>query len=513
MRKWMTIFLLVAFGFVATPAANAYTGTLKVALKGETPSMDPHLISNFIGTMIWRWSYDTLVSAEAGTGKHLPWLAVKWKIHSPTKAEFWLRKDAKFTDGTPVTSEAVKFSMERITNPANKSRQRPFFREFDRIQIVDDHHFFWINKAPNNALLNRIARFGHIMNPKAKDVDNAVISRNTYGSGPYILKQWDKGRKMVFEANPTWWGNDLYPNRPKTVEVRRIREETTRVKALEKGEVDVIIGVLPQFIPEIKKNPELDVASVPAVRIMFLTFVTTRGGPFTNRKVRLAVNYAVDAKKLLKNFLGGLGDVWGSLFHPWNFAGYNPNDKWYGYDLEKAKALMKEAGYPNGFKSELFGTIGRYPADKKTCEAIAGMLKGIKIDTTCRSMNYTLWRRVRIAYQKGTRTAPAMFLQAYGNGGGEPANITRATSSCKGHSSNHCFKDVDAAIDKASETADPQEQQKAFEAVTKLIKEKAMHKILYKIHDVFGYKKKLGFKPRHDETFFAWEIDMKKPGN
>ncbi len=509
MRKWITIFLLVVFGFIVAPAASAYQGTLKAALKGETPSMDPHLISNFIGTMIWRWSYDTLISTEAGTGKNLPWLVTKWKIHNPKKTEFWLRKGVKFADGTPLTAAAVKFSFERITNPANKSRQRVFFREFDRIEIIDDHRFIYHSKNPNNGLMNRLRRFGHIMNPKAKGVDPAVLSRTTYGSGPYILKEWAKGRQMVFEANPTWWGNNLYPDRPKTVVLRRIKESTTRVKALVKGEVDIIMGILPQFITEIEKRPELEVASIPAVRIMFLTFVTTRGGPLTNQKVRLAINYAVDRKKLLRNFLGGRGDLWGSLFHPWNYAGYNPNDKWYGYDLAKAKALMKEAGYSNGFKSEFFGTIGRYPADKKTCEGISGMLKKIKIDAPCRSMPYSLWRRIRKAYQKGKRTKTAMFLQAYGNGGGDPGNITRATSSCKGHSSNHCFKDMDEAIHKAAATADPKEQQKAFEGVTKMIKAKALHKILYKVHDVFGFKKALGYKPRHDETFFSWEIKMK----
>ncbi|MFC1492103.1 ABC transporter substrate-binding protein [Nitrospinota bacterium] len=511
MRKWIVLFVFLILSWVAASGAYAYQGKLTVALKAVSPTMDPHPKSNFIGTMIWRWAYDTLVSAEAGTGKRLPWLATKWKIHSPKKVEFWLRKGVKFADGSSLTAENVKFSMNRVMD--KKSRQRVLFSAFDRIEIIDDHRFIWHSKVADNGLLTRLGRYGHIMSLKAKGVDWAIVSRKTFGSGPYLLKEWVKGRKMVFEANPAWWGNSLYPNRAKTIVLRGIKEPTTRVKSLLKGEVDIIMGVKPQFAPQIKEQGGLALAVVPAVRIMYLTFVTRHGGPFGNQKVRLAVNYAVDAELLRKTVLGGLGDLWGSFFHPWNYSGYNPNDKWYGYDLAKAKALMKEAGYPNGFKATLYGTIGRYPADVKTCEAVAGFLKKIKIDAPCRTMPYGLWKKTRNAFQKGTKKSTGFFLQAYGNGAGDPANISIATQTCKGHASVHCFKDVDEAVHKAASTPDPKEQQIAFEKVTALIKKKAMFKVLYKIRDIFGYKKGLGFKPRHDETFFAWEIDMKKPRN
>ncbi len=511
MRKWILLLLVLLLGAFSAPGVHAATGKLTVALKGVTPTMDPHPQSNFIGTMVWRWAYGTLVSTEAGTGKRLPWLATKWKIHSPTKAEFWLRKGVKFADGSPLTAENVKFSMERIMD--KRSKQRVFFKAFDRIEIVDKHRFIWHSKVPDNGLMNRLGRWGHIISLKAKGVDWAVVSRKTFGSGPYILKEWAKGRKMVFEANPTWWGNAKFPTRPQTIVLRGIKEPTTRVKALMKGEVDVVMGIKPHFIPQIEKTKGLAVADVPAVRMMFVSFVTRAGGPFANEKVRLAANYAIDADLLRKTFIGGKAKLWGSLYHPWNFAGYNPDDKWYGFDPNKAKALMKEAGFEKGFKATLYATIGRYPGDVKSCEAIAGFLKRIKIDTTCRTMPYQHWRKTRKAFQKGKRKNTALFLQGYGNAAGDPGNIAKATVSCEGHSSLHCFKELDAMIDKAAATVDPKEQHLAFQNVTKVLKKKAIFKILYKTNDIYGYKKSLGFRPRHDETFFAWEIDMKKAGN
>ena len=142
---------------------------------------------------------------------------------------------------------------------------------------------------------------------------------------------------------------------PKTVVLRRIKEAATRVKALEAGEVDVAWGVLPQFVSALVKNPKTHVKAVPAVRIMFLSFFSKHGGPFSNVKVRLAVNHAIDDGLIRKTILGGRADPIGGQLHPWNFSGYNPNRKWWGYDVGKAKALMKESGYGKGFKAELIG--------------------------------------------------------------------------------------------------------------------------------------------------------------
>ena len=126
-------------------------------------------------------------------------------------------------------------------------------------------------------------------------------------------------------------------------------------------------------------------------------------------------------------------------------------------------------------------------------------------------MPYGAWKKKEKSYQKGKGLGEnALFLQGYGNGGGDPGNIAPATGGCKGHSSVHCFKDIDAAIAKAKFTADKKEQHLEFQKVTALMKKKAIFKILYKTNDIYAYKKGFGFNPRHDESFYVWEIDMSK---
>lgn len=504
----LVLLLMVSLGVTGAPLVNAADrDTVTIALTGEPPTMDPHRVSNFIGAMVWRWSYDTLITAETGTGEHKPWLATKWESQDHNKSvKFWLRPDATFSDGTPVTSEAIKFSMERVMEAAP---QRPYFESFDRIEIIDEYTFVWHNKHPDNGLFNRLARLAHAISPQIKDQDEATISRTTFGSGPYMLASWTKGNKMVFEANPNWWGNSLYPKRPKTVVLRRLPEATTRVKALLTGEVDVAWGVLPQYIPQVESNPNTEIASVPAVRIMYMNFFTRHGGPLADVRVRKAINYAIDADLIRRTILGGRADLIGQLLHPWCYSGYNPDKEWYGYDPDKAKALLKEAGYPNGFSMEIISANGRYPGDKATCEASAGMLKKVGIDATCNAQRFPLYQKLFEAYKTGKEKGVVASYQGFGNGGGESASVLRGTSSCDGAWSGHCFPELDAAIDKAAATSDPEAQQAAFEAVTDMMKEKATQKIYFKIHDVVGFNSRLEFTPRHDETLFPWEIVVK----
>ncbi|MEK7216206.1 MAG: ABC transporter substrate-binding protein, partial [Chloroflexota bacterium] len=368
MHRWLVVAmaLMLASWLGPVSPANAFKGTVTIGYATDPPTMDPNITSDALGFIVWGWAYDTLMKYDLHKKEPTPWLAEKWEKLSPTSIKFWLRKDAKFSDGSPVTSRAVQYTMERIFDPEIKSRQLDYFQTFKSFEIIDDHTFIWHQKTPDNGLFGRLHNWFLIINPKTKGADKADVSRNTYGGGPYILKSWTKGSKMVFEANPTWWGNSRYPNRPQTIVLRPIRESTTRVKALIAGEVDFIQDVEPQFIPEVEKDPDTRIVTVPGMRIFYLAFATRHGGPFADPKVRQAVNYVIDADLMGKTIMGGLTDPFHMLYHPWSFSGYNPDLRWHGYDLAKAKALMKEAGYPNGFKAVWIGPSGRFAGDRQT---------------------------------------------------------------------------------------------------------------------------------------------------
>ena len=157
---------------------------------------------------------------------------------------------------------------------------------------------------------------------------------------------------------------------------------------------------------------------------------------------------------------------------------------------------------------EVIATNGRYPGDKATCEAIAGMVKKVGVDATCNSQRFPLFKKLHRAYKAGKKKGAAAYYMGFGNGQGDSTSVLRGTSSCKGPWSGMCYPELDKAIDAATATVDPKKQQMAFEGVTDLMKKLVTHKIVVKIHDVLGHGSNLKWIPRHDETLLPWEIGV-----
>jgi peptide/nickel transport system substrate-binding protein len=517
MRKWFIVFLILALAGFAAQRAEAFKGTLRIAVHDQPSTWDPGVASQFMGTMLWPWTYDTLVQADLKTGKLYGWLAEKIERLSATAFKFTLRKGAVFADGTPVTSADVKFSLHRVWEDAKlKSRVKPYYRDLKEVEIIDDRTFIIHAKVPMNHLPHLMRTWGHVMNRKAvKDVDLSVVGRKSFGSGAYILKEWKKGQRIVMEANPRWWGNKIYPNRPKTLIIRIIREATTRVKALIAGEVDWIMRVPPQFIGQINAKPGYKVLTTSSIRIYFVGYLTDQGGPFANAKVRQAINYAIDAESIIKTLLQGRADPWFQLIHQGMAAGYNPKMKsWYPYDLAKAKKLLKESGFGKGFKLTMISPRNTIPADVEMCEAIVSMVQKIGVDAKCQASSKRVWRGRFKKYAKGTLKGNMMFISSYGNQGGIPGNSFRGVMSCGGKWSPHCYKEYETMIDKALRTADSALQQKRLEEANWFMHNNATHKPIAKSHDVYGVNTKvLDYKMRYDEMTLPWSFVMKTPGS
>ena len=511
MRKsLLAIASLVAAVLISLTPAHAARGTITIAINGEPETMDPHVYSSFIGAMVWPWHADKLVISDTKTGKIVPWLAEKYERLDSKRVKFTLRKGMKFRDGTPIDSAAIKYSIERIVDPANRSYQRSYWKDFGGIDILNEREFVFRMKVPDNGLIPRLTTWGHAISLKNKGRSLPEISRDLIAGGPYILKRWTKGQRFEFEANDTWWAHDRFPNRPQRVILRPIVEATTRVKALQAGEIDISHKVLPHFIPEIEKDPKLYVSSKSSVRIAYIGFFTTHGGAFADVRVRKAANYALNAESMYKTFLEGYAEPAHQIFHPWTQFGYNPKKRWYGFDLAKARQLMKEAGYEKGFQADLISPHGNSPFDKESCEAAASMLTKVKINTRCLAQPFALYRRSFNTYVTGKNKTPAMYFLSFGNSSGENSTILRGTTSCRGAWSGACFKELDEAIDKALATEDLKKQQAAFEKVSDMMKELATHKPLYRLHDIFGVNKRIEFTARHDEQLHPWEIVVKK---
>ncbi|MCC6052016.1 MAG: ABC transporter substrate-binding protein, partial [Fervidicoccaceae archaeon] len=315
----------------------------KILVVGTTydpKTLDPALAYDIASAMVIQNVYDSLVGYKPGTTELEPKLAERWESNANgTEWIFYLRKNVKFHDGTELTADIVKQSIERA-----KALQGPpsfLLDVIDRIEVIDKYTVKFVLKYPFSPFpaLAAFTIFSPVP-PNATDLDTKPI-----GTGPFKLESWIKGQQVVLVANKGYWRGA-----PKTdkVIIKIYPDPTSLRVALEKGEVDLAIGIQPSDYQALANNPNLKVAYIDGLVIEWLG-MNLRKEPLSNPLVRKAINYAIDYDYILNNILRGTASrLYGPL--PPGVFGYDTEVEKYGYKYnpELAKQLLAQAGYPNG---------------------------------------------------------------------------------------------------------------------------------------------------------------------
>jgi peptide/nickel transport system substrate-binding protein len=351
---YVIVFLGLAALLPAGPlsaSAAEPTGRLVFGAAAAPESIDPAMIIGLQSWNIVRNVFDSLVARDFKTFGYKPGLAESYRMLNDTTWQFTLRRGVRFHNGEEFDAEAVKFSVERVLDPEQKSTSRGQNLLIDRVVILDRYTINIITKRPMPMLLERFTSPGYtgtipIVPPRyVREKGDQHFAANPVGTGAYRVVKWVKGDFVELEANKDYWGG---APKVKTVIVKTIPEATTRVSALLTGEADIIDAVPPDLIDMIKADPrvrisETEVDGVPTD----LEFNTTRSAPLADARVRWALSHAIDMDLVVKNLMRGHGARRPVPLDPRAF-GYNPNLPLQTYDLEKAKRLLAEAGYPEG---------------------------------------------------------------------------------------------------------------------------------------------------------------------
>ncbi|MDP7503771.1 MAG: ABC transporter substrate-binding protein [Nitrospinota bacterium] len=351
-------------------------------------------------------------------------LAESWKFLDPTTIIFKLRKGVKFHDGTPFNAAAVKFSLMR-TIGHKRARLRKWITMIKGIRVIDDHTIeMKLKFAYAPILLNLGTPVAAIGSPTAIKKYGKKFRRNPVGTGPFIFVKWVPGEFIRFRANPDYWDG-----KPKIdiLEFRLVPEDTTRVLQLRSGQAQLAMFLPPAQLNEIEKDPKLDLVKAPLFRVIFIG-LSMLHKPFDNLLVRKAMNYAIDNKTIIEKVMLGVGTPIRGPFGP-KVWGYDPDFEkmGYTYNPEKAKALLKQAGYPNGFETEFWHPTGRYTMDKVASEAIQAQLAKVGVRVKLRTGS---WGLVAPTIRKGK--AP-MFFYGWGASTGDADMVMYQ----KFHSNNH----------------------------------------------------------------------------
>src|SRR3954467_14363532 len=381
MRIWLAILALIV--------APAYAVTLRWAAQNDILTMDPHSQNHATTHAIMQYAYEGLTRYSKDYQIE-PCLATSWDRVSDTQYRFHLRKGVKFHDGSPFTADDVVFSFGRIKEP--QGTNQIYVAGIKEVKKVDDFTVDLVLEGPHPLLLKNIVDFRimskswaeknrseHIQDYSKKE--ETYASRNTNGTGPYIIKGWEPDKRIVMTLNKEWWGK-LEGNVTDVI-YTPIKSDATRVSALLSGEVDLVTDLPTQDVERLRKESALKVLDGHEVRTIFigldqhndeLKYSNIKGkNPFKDVRVRKALNMAVDREAIRKVTMRGLSIPAGIMIAP-GVHGYSKDiDILPKYDPAAAKKLLAEAGYPNGFEFTLDCPNGRYVNDEKICQALVGM--------------------------------------------------------------------------------------------------------------------------------------------
>jgi peptide/nickel transport system substrate-binding protein len=392
--------LAVAVTLAFAPAAEAKT--LRFSSQGDITTIDPHGNNEGFTNAYLDNIYEPLVTR----GKDLkiePALAVSWEQTSPTVARFKLRPNVKFHDGSPFTADDVVFSISRALS--DTSNFKPYLAGVKEAKKVDDLTVDIITSGPAPVLIPQLTEVRimskawstkhNVLKPQDyKNKEETFASRNANGTGPFILRTREADVKTTAVLNSNWWGKR--EGNVTEIVYQPIKSDGTRLAALISGEIDFVLDPPPQDVPRLQKDPKIKVVEGNENRTIFLgmdqfrdelAYSGVKGrNPFKDKRVREAVQLAIDVNAIKTQVMRGLSVPSGIMFAP-QVDGYPKDlDKPVKPDRAKAKKLLAEAGYPQGFDVTLDCPNNRYVADEKICVAIAGMLAQIDVKVKVNAM-------------------------------------------------------------------------------------------------------------------------------
>jgi peptide/nickel transport system substrate-binding protein len=378
---------------VAAPAlATKKADTLNIAWDQPIDNADAYYNTNREGILMARMVWDQLIERDPDTFQYKPSLATSWSWVDDLTLDFELRHGVKFHDGQPFDADDVVYTLNWVSNPANKVLNATNVNWIKSAERLDQYKVRIHLKAPFPAALEFIAGPLPIYPHKYyAEAGPQGMGRKPIGTGPYKVESLEPGREIVFAKNTEYWeGSPKGKPRIGKIRERFIPEKTTQMAEILSGGLDWMWYVPTDQVENLKAVKGVSVTAGETMRVGYLYFdAAGRSGntPLKDVRVRKAIAYAIDRAQFAKTFFGSEARVLDAPCFPTQFGCYQGAEK-YPFNLEKAKQLMAEAGYPNGFDTELYG----FRLPRQWEDALAGYMRAIGVRATVNLLQYPAFR-------------------------------------------------------------------------------------------------------------------------
>lgn len=409
--------------------ASSTGGTLIFGRGGDSTSLDPSRTTEGETFKVTKNIFETIVDFEEGGTEIVPGLAHDWDVaEDGLTYTFHLEEGVKFHDGTDFNAEAVVKNFERWAG--GNAEQFPYYNSMfggfegdeghviESVTAEDDNTVVFKLKRPQAPFLKNLAMdmFAIASSTAYEEQGDDEFERNPVGTGPFKFVEWKPNDSITIEKNEDYWQDGL-PKLDKVV-FRSIPDNSARLNALLAGEIDLADGINPSDGDAIESNDDLQLIERPSMNVGYLGLTVTRE-PFDNKLVRQAMNYAIDKQAIIDTFFEGRADIAVNPMPP-SIEGYNEDIEGYEYDPEKAKELLEEAGYGDGFEMELWAMpVPRpyMPDGQKVAELMQKNLADIGVTAEIVSHEWATYLELA---EKGDADA---FMLGWTGDNGDPDNF------------------------------------------------------------------------------------------
>jgi glutathione transport system substrate-binding protein len=493
--------LLAATLALGVSAAAHAAKDLVVGVPDNLTGLDPADLNDNLSQSAARLMFEGLYMLDEHM-KLQPQLAESYEGSEDAKEfVFHLRKGVTFHDGTPFNAAAVKASFDRAGDPANHLKRQSLFVMIDHTDAVDDSTVKVVLKYPFGAFVNDIAHIGAlIVSPKSVQEYGKEVTRHPSGTGPYEFVSWSADT-LKMKKNEHYWK----PGLPKidTITYRSVPENGARIAMLQTGEAQFIYPVPPEMIKSLENSATITVFDEPSILIRYVALNNMRK-PFDDPRVRLALNYAVDKQAFIKVVFSGHADAMDSPM-PQGLGFYQKQGS-YPYDPAKAKALLAEAGYPNGFETTLTG--GNNTLVQRGMQFVQQQLAAVGVTVKVEPLEAGVLTAKEFNVQKPEDASIVMLYGGWSSSTGDadwgmrPMLYTKAFPPVLANLAWYSNPVTDAAIEEGLSTTDPTKRAAAYGKAQAQVWKDVPWIFLGVDHNLAAYSKKLhGAFMRPDQQF------------
>ena len=489
----------------------AQAASLKIGLSSDARSMDPFFHNETATNSVLSNIFEGLTYFDKDLNVY-PMLAESWEVEGDNVWTFKLQKGVVFHNGNPFNADDVLFSFDRIKN-WEKSGFKSRVNMIEKIEKVDDYTVKITTKGPSPTLLRKLVPVKILDQESASTMSDDELSLNPVGTGPYKFVSWKKGDSITLTANEKYrQGAPHYSD----VVFKPLTNNATRIAAILSGEVDIIDRVPIMDVNRIKSQKDFNLFVKPGLRLIYLQMDQDREvtpyvegkNPFLDKRVREAMYLGINEDSIVKFVMKDFAKPAGQ-FHPEVVFGYDDTIERPAYNPEKAKKLLADAGYPEGFEVQLDAPNNRYVNDAEIAQAIASSLAKIGVKVKVNAIPKATF------FPKTDKLDASFFLIGWASTDGDGSSfldgIVHTYDTEKGYGrynrGRYSNPEVDALIEKAGVTIDPKERLTYLkEAQQKsLIGDMNVIPLHFQV-DVYASSKKVNFVPRTDSHMYVYDI-------